>query len=105
MIIFGYAKDYKYAGDGTLLIRVRIPSIHGPWDKSEYRGRQIHNYVLDKNLPYYQSVLLPHLPISGEVVMLESITADTPEFVIIGLTGASYYTGATNLSDRYLPNI
>lgn len=91
MIVNGYVKEYKYAGDGTLLIQVRIPSIHGPVDQKEYKGQQVRNYVRDIDLPFYPSVLLPHLPIEGEVVALISVNDKSTEFMIIGLTGGSYY--------------
>ena len=50
MITFGYAKAYQYSNDGTLMIKVRIPSVHGAYTKSEYRGKTIHNYVEDSEL-------------------------------------------------------
>ena len=71
MIVYGYAKSYKYSGDGTLQIQVRIPTIHGPMDTKEYRGLVARNYVRDEDLPYYSSLLLPHLPAEGEVVITE----------------------------------
>ena len=40
MIIYGYVKEYMYAGDGTLMIKTRIPSIHGPMSQREYKGNQ-----------------------------------------------------------------
>ena len=93
MIIFGYAKAVQYSNDGTCKIQVRIPSIHGPY-------KQIANsknvYVRDDELPWLTSVLLPHMPSEGEVVMLESINDSiSSEYVVIGLTGGSYYTGVT----------
>lgn len=91
MIVNGYAKSYKYAGDGTLLIQVRIPTIHGPMDQKEYRGSAVRNYVRDEDLPYYASVLLPHLPAEGEVVLMMSKNDKSSEFVVLGLTGGSYY--------------
>lgn len=97
MIVYGYAKDYKYSGDGTLLVRVRIPSIHGPIDQKEYKGQPVRQYVLDQDLPYYPSVLLPHLPRDGEVVALSTMKGDNSgEFLILGLTGGSYYKNSTN---------
>ena len=99
MTVFGYVKDYMYASDGTLLIRVRIPVIHGPWNESDLVNKSHtisrRSYVRDADLPYYQSVLLPHLPAEGEVVMLHEINDN--EFAVIGLTGGSYYTGTTNI--------
>ena len=97
MITFGYAKDYQYTNDGTLMVQVRIPQIHGAYDRSNYRGQTIRNYVMDADLPWYQSILLPHLPNDGEVVALSSINNADNEFMVIGLTGGSYYTGVTNL--------
>lgn len=86
-----------YSGDGTLLIQVRIPSVHGPMDPKEYGGKQVRNYVRDQDLPYYPSVLLPHLPRDGEVVALASTEGNTSmEFMVIGLTGGSYYNNSTN---------
>lgn len=97
MITFGYAKDYRYTNDGTLEIRVRIPSIHGPYKQSDYRGKAIRNYVRDENLPYYMSLLLPHLPIDGEVVALSSLNPSNNELIVIGLTGGSYSSGITEI--------
>jgi len=98
MIIYGYAKDYKYTGDGTLLIRVRVPSIHGPYEQTSYKGHQVRNYVRDDDLPYYSSLLLPHLPNIGEVVALASTNDSANDFIVIGLTGGSYASGKTDLS-------
>lgn len=97
MITYGYVKDYMYTGDGTLMVKVRIPSIHGPYNQSDARGRTIKNYILDKDLPYYQSILLPYLPNEGEVVALASIDESTSTFIVVGLTGGSYQNGITNL--------
>ena len=91
MIVFGYVKDYMYAGDGTLLVKTRIPAIHGPYSQSEYRGKPVRNFTSDGDLPYYPSVLLPHLPCEGEVVMLSSTNDRNSDFVILGLTGGSYF--------------
>lgn len=93
MIVYGYAKDYYYSGDGTLYVRVRVPSIHGPYKQSEYKGKPVRNYTLDKDLPYYQSLLLPHLPNEGEVVALSSMNDCPNNLIIIGLTGGSYQSG------------
>lgn len=92
MIIYGYAKKYQYANDGTLEVQVRIPSIHGPY--TQQAGSKLH-YVRDSELPWYVSVLLPHLPNEGDVVMMESINSSkSSEYVVIGLTGGSYLNGA-----------
>lgn len=97
MITYGYVKGYKYSNDGTLFIQVRIPSIHGAYKQSDYRGQTIRNYVYDNDLPWYPSILLPHLPTEGEVVALESVNHANNRFLVIGLTGGSYALGATNL--------
>lgn len=96
MIVNGYVKDYKYAGDGTLLIKVRIPSIHGPMSQREYNGKQVRGYVTDNDLPYYPSLLLPHLPNSGEVVALTSTNDKNSQFLVLGLTGGAYYSTVTD---------
>lgn len=97
MVMFGYAKDYYYTGDNTLMIRVRVPNIHGPYRKQDAKGKTIRNYVGDNDLPYYQSLLLPHLPVEGEVVALTPISESNSnlEFIVIGLTGASYSSPTT----------
>ena len=88
MIVYGYAKQYQYTGDGTLIIQTRIPSIHGPLHKSEYRGQKIRRYTEDIDLPWYPSLILPHLPNADEIVALASINeASSGGFLIIGLTG------------------
>lgn len=97
MFTYGYAKDYYYANDGTLQIKVRIPSIHGAYKQTDYRGKSIKNYTLDKDLPYYPSLLLPHLPTEGEVVVLLSSNNSRSDLLVIGLTGGSYTSGKTNL--------
>lgn len=91
MIVNGYAIDYEYSGDGTLLIRVRIPSIHGPMDMKEYNGQPVRNYTRTEDLPLYPSLLLPHLPLEGDVVALISTSSGKSDFIVIGLTGGSYY--------------
>lgn len=96
MIVNGYVKSYQYSGDGTLLVQVRIPTIHGPMDMKEYRGSVSRNYVRDEDLPFYPSLLLPHMPTEGEVVVLMSKSDKTSEFIVLGLTGGSYYTNFTN---------
>lgn len=97
MITYGYCKGYYYTGDGTLMVRCRIPSIHGPYSQKNANGKTIRNYVTDDALPYYPSLLLPHLPNEGEVVAISSLDSGNSNFLVLGLTGASYYTGLTNL--------
>lgn len=93
MIVFGYAKQVRYTNDGTLMVQVRIPNIHGPYIKAHYNGKQIKGYVDDTNLPYYPSLILPKLPNEGEVVALSSVNERDYDFIIIGLTGGSYQNG------------
>ena len=92
MVVYGYAKQYQYQNDGTLQVQVRVPSIHGPYDLSQAKGRTVRNYVRDSDLPWYPSVLLPHLPNEGDVVMLLSTNeSKSADHVIVGLTGGNYY--------------
>ena len=91
MIVYGYAKGYQYRNDGTLLVQVRIPSMHGPYKQNDANGQTIRNYVQDKDLPWYFSLLLPYLPKEGEVVALSSLDSKNTNFIVIGLTGGSYY--------------
>ena len=80
-------------------IKVRIPSIHGAYKQQDYKGAQIKNYVLDENLPYYQSVVLPRTPTEGDVVMLSSTSdGNGSDFMVIGLTGAQYNDGVRDTS-------
>lgn len=97
MIIFGYAKQYRYTGDGTLQVQVRIPSMHGPFSLTDGRGKIVRNYVRDEDLPFYSSLLLPHLPNPGDVVALQGTSDAMNELIVIGLTGGSYVTGTNNI--------
>ena len=93
MIVYGYAKEYKYANDGTFQIKVRVPSIHGPFVQQS--GSRL-SYTRDEDLPWCTSLLLPHLPTDGDVVMLQTINESKgSNHVVIGLTGGSYLNGAT----------
>lgn len=96
MMTFGYAKDYTYRGDSTLTIRVRIPSIHGPYNQKDANGKVLHNYVRDEDLPYYQSIILSQMPKDGDVVVLANTnnSEKNPDFIVIGVTGSSYTSGA-----------
>ena len=100
MITYGYVKGYMYTGDGTFKVKVRIPTVHGPYSQTDYQGRRPVNYVKDEDLPYYDSVLLPHLPVEGEVVALSSFNEKTAHFFVLGLTGGSYFNGVTNLGGQ-----
>lgn len=91
MIVFGFAKDYTYDGDGTLKVKVRVPSIHGPYVQSLSKN----TYTKDENLPWYTSMLMPSMPVEGDVVVLENISdGKGSHFVVIGLTGGNYHNGA-----------
>ena len=93
MIIYGYVKGNMYANDGTFRIKVRIPSIHGPFLQT---ANTRASYTRDDDLPWVTSILLPHLPIDGEVVALESVSSAATkgsQYICIGLTGGNYYTG------------
>lgn len=97
LITYGYVKGYHYTGDGTLMIQVRIPSIHGAYKQTDYKGQKIRNYTDDGALPWYPSVLLPHLPREGEVVAIATLDDNQGNMLVIGLTGGSYQSGITNL--------
>ncbi len=99
MIVYGFAKDYKYANDGTLQVQVRIPNIHGAYSQSEYNGKKCRQYVQDNDLPYYPSLLLPHLPNEGEVVALTSISNAANDFLVLGLTGGFHNSINTDKED------
>lgn len=100
MITFGFAKAYQYTVDGLLQIQVRIPSVHGPYKPSDWRGKTARNYVQDKDLPWYNSVLLPHLPNDGDVVAVAAMEEGLNNFLVIGITGANYNSGITNVDLR-----
>lgn len=95
MFIYGYVKDYRYTGDGTFEVQVRIPNIHGPYKQTSSRGKKA--YVKDEDLPWYPSILMPHLPREGEVVLLSSTNNTMNDLVVLGLTGGSYWNGVTDL--------
>ena len=91
MIVYGFAKDYTYDGDGTLKIQVRIPSIHGPYRQQSTKG----TYTQDKDLPWITSLLLPSMPAEGDVVTLQTMCdAKSSGFIVIGLTGGNYHNGS-----------
>lgn len=97
MLVFGYAKGTYYTGDGTLMVRVRIPSAHGPYSQRDYNGAKVRNYVKDEDLPTYPALLMSNTPIEGDVVALASINESSTEFVVIGMTGGHYQSNSTNL--------
>lgn len=91
MITYGFAKEYMYDNDGTLKIRVRIPSIHGPYRQQSTK----EPYTRDIELPWYTSLLLPSFPAEGDVVALETVnSAQMSELIVIGLTGGNYHNGS-----------
>lgn len=92
MILYGFAKNYQYDGDGTLKIQVRIPSIHGPFRQVSTKGV----YTRDEDLPWLTALLTVHLPVEGDVVMLQSVNeSQSAEYVVLGLTGGNYYNGSS----------
>ena len=99
MIVFGYAKKTRYTASGTMEVQVRLPRIHGPYKQSDAKGKTIKRYVDDSDLPYYQSVILPHAPTDGEVVALVNMSdSDTnADFFVVGYTGATYNSASTDM--------
>lgn len=97
MTTYGYAKGYHYAGDGTLMVKVRIPSVHGPFKTTQANGKLLRTYTRDEDLPYFPSLLLPHLPTDGDVVAIMALDSGKSNMLVIGLTGGSYYSGVTNI--------
>ncbi len=96
MIVYGYAKQYKYTSEGTLLVQVRIPSVHGPMYKKDFNGKSVKRYTADSDLPWIQSLLLPHLPSEGDVVALSSVDNTSNNWLVIGLTGGQYSSYSEN---------
>lgn len=96
MITYAYAKGYYYTGDGTLMVRCRIPSIHGPMHQTNANGQRVRNYVTDNALPYYPALLMPHLPVDGEVVAVTSTDSGNANFLVLGTTGGQYLASETN---------
>lgn len=91
MIVYGFAKNFRYDGDGTLEVQVRIPSIHGPYVQSLTKNI----YTRDENLPWYPAMLMPSTPIEGDVVVLENLSDGRgSQFIVLGLTGGNYNNGA-----------
>ena len=91
MIVYGFAKDYMYDGDGTLKVKVRIPSIHGPYVQQITKNI----YTRDENLPWYTSLLMPSMPVEGDIVALQNLSdGKGSQFIVIGLTGGNYHNGA-----------
>lgn len=85
MLTYGIAKENTTRDDGTLWIKVRIPSIHGAESQSDYNGQTIRNYVYDKDLPWFQSILMSDIPNSGDTVVLSSINESNNRFIVLGI--------------------
>lgn len=85
MLTYGIAKETTTRDDGTLWIKVRIPSIHGAESQSDYNGQTIRNYVYDKDLPWFQSILMSDIPNSGDTVVLSSINESNNRFIVLGI--------------------
>lgn len=90
MITYGFAKELRKNEDGTCDIKVRIPSIHGPYKQSDAKGRTIRNYVKDSDLPWYPSVILCKDPEEGDVLVIETIDSSNNNFIVLGITGGKY---------------
>ena len=91
MIVYAFAKDYTYDGDGTLMIQVRVPNIHGPYRQQAGKA----TYTKDSDLPWVPSLLLPTMPSEGDVVALQTLTeSKSSDFLAIGLTGGNYHNGS-----------
>ena len=86
MITFGIAKSVETRKDGTVWVKTRIPSVHGADSQSAYAGQIIRNYTPDDRLPWYQSILLPKNPSSGDILALLSINNANNDFLVIGIT-------------------
>lgn len=85
MLTYGISKEVNTRSDGTLWIRVRVPSIHGADNQKDYAGKMIRNYVLDKDLPWFQSVQLPTEPKSEDTLVLASMNNSNNDFIVIGI--------------------
>lgn len=92
MVTYGYVKDTRYENDGTLMIKVRIPNIHGPNSQKEYKGKVVRNYTFDADLPFYPALQMSPLPVIDEVVALLSTNDSNSNFLVIGSTGGHYIT-------------
>ena len=97
MIVYGYAKNVRYTGDGTMQIQLRIPNVHGAYQMSDYKGKRARNYVADQDLPWYPALVMPQTPGDGDVVALSSLDTTSSNWLVIGITGGSYNAGATNI--------
>lgn len=85
MLTYGIVKNQETKTDNTRWLQIRIPSIHGADSQKQYDGQMIRNYVLDADLPWYQSVYLTPTPKSGDIVVLASTNNSNNEFIVIGI--------------------
>ena len=80
-----------YDGDGTMKIRVRIPSIHGPYKQQSTK----EPYTRDADLPWYDALITSNYPNEGDVVALEPLTkSPNSQFIVIGMTGGNFHNGS-----------
>jgi len=102
MQIYGtVVEQAKIRPDGTTWVKVRIPSIHGAANITEYRGSQKrHTRVPDDRLPQYQSIMTTQLLNIGETVVLSSMKESREDWIIIGRMG-SMINGNTTLKDTW----
>lgn len=99
MRVYGFVRDVQYGDNGTMFVKVRIPSIHGPADRGDYQGHQVRNYVYDNNLPYYRANLIGSVPVIDDVVELQSINEQTTDLIVTGITGGQYGASWTNIGE------
>jgi hypothetical protein len=90
MLIYGtVVESSETRPDGTMWVKLRIPSIHGAADVRAYRGSQErHNRIPDSKLPQYQCVRFSSPLALGEVVMLESTRNNKENWVVTNRMGS-----------------
>lgn len=71
-------------------IQVRIPSVHGAYKKSDYKGKTPKNYVNDKDLPWYPSIESVTNRTVGSIAVLLAVNPSASSFIVIGTTGSEY---------------
>ena len=93
MLTYGYILDTRENDMGGREFQVRIPSVHGAYRKSEYKGKTPRNYVEDDDLPWYVVLTSVGEPLTGEVAVLAAINSSNNQFVVLGTTGSVYEPG------------
>jgi hypothetical protein len=102
MCLFGIAADTPtYDADGVISIKVRIPTLHGAWDISDYSGktnasRAYDKRVADKDLPLYQALQSESLRMVevGDILLITTIDGSkSGTMFIMGRTGSTIYKG------------